>query len=110
MFTVGDKVYLERERHPKGQPSSKLAPRRDGPYTVLEKLGELNYRLKLTAKDMRHPVFHVDRLRPAKTAQMVPDRTHPEPAPIVVDKKEEYKVETILDSSVFRNRFQYLVK
>lgn len=110
MFKVGDKVYLEREQHPKGQPFSKLAPQHDDPYTVLEKLSELNYWLKLTAKDMCHPVFHIDCLHPAKTAQLVPDHDHPEPTLIVVDEEEEYNVEAILDFCLFRNRFQYLVQ
>lgn len=110
VFAIGDKVYLERERHPKGQPSSKLAPRRDGLYTVLERLGDLNYRLELTAKDLRHPVFHVDRLRPARSAHLVPDRAMPKPPPIIVDEEPEYEVEAILDSRVYRRQFQYLVK
>lgn len=102
VFAIGDKVYLERERHPKGQPSSKLAPRRDGPYTVLERLGNLNYRLELTAKDLRHPVFYVDRLRPARSAHLVPDRAMPKPPPIIADEEPEYEVEAILDSRVYR--------
>lgn len=110
VFKPGDKVYVECERHPKGQPSSKLAPRRDGPYPVLEKLGDLNYRLKLSPKDTRHPVFHVDRLRPAKTASLVPDRTLPEPPPVIIDEEEEYEVEAVLDSRIFRRQFQYLIK
>lgn len=43
VFKPGDKVYVERKRHPKGQPSSKLARYCDDPYPVLEKLGDLNY-------------------------------------------------------------------
>ena len=109
-FEPGDRVYLEREKHPKGQPTSKLAPKRDGPYEVLEKIGDLNYRLKLTKRDKRHPVFHVDRLRPAKPASLVPNREFPEPPPIVVDEEEEYEVEEILDSRIYRRKFQYLVK
>ena len=42
-FKVGDKVYLEREKHPKDQPVAKLAPKRNGPYVVLEKIGDLSY-------------------------------------------------------------------
>lgn len=107
---VSDRVYLEREKHPKGQPTSKLAPRRDGPYEILEKVGTLNYRLKLTRNDKRHPVFHVDRLRPAKAATVVPDRQMPEPPPIVVNEEAEYEVESILDARIYRNKFQYLIK
>ena len=99
-FQIGDKVYLERETHPKREPTSKLASKRDGPYQILEKIGELNYCLKLTRKDQRHPVFHVDWLQPAKPAAEVPSQEFPEPPPIMVDQEEEYKVETILDAKV----------
>ena len=109
-FKIGDKVYVEREKHPRGQPTSKLAPRRDGPYPIVRKLGELVYEVKLTPRDKRHPVFHVDRLRPTKTATRVPDRELPEPPPIVVDEEEEYEVEEILDSAIRNGKFKYYVK
>ena len=64
----------------------------------------------MTPKDKRHPVFHVDRLRPAKAAELVPDRAPPKPAPIIVDEEEEYEVEAVLDSRIYRGKFQYLVK
>ena len=107
---IGDKVYLDRETHPKGQPTSKLAPKRDGPYSIVEKIGDLNYRLKLTPRDKRHPVFHVDRLRPAKQATVIPSREAPKPLPVIVEEEKEYEVEEILDSRLSRRKFQYLVK
>lgn len=109
-FEIGDRVYLEREKHPKGQPTSKLAPKRDGPYEILEKVAPMNYRLKLTKRDKRHPIFHVDRLRPAKAAKVVPNREFPEPPPIVVDEEEEYEVEKVLDSHVQNKKFEYRIK
>lgn len=105
-----DHIYLKRERHLKGQPISRLAPRCDSPYQVLEKIGMLNYRLKLTSKNRHHLVFHVDQLRSAKAATMVPNRDFPEPPPIIINEKAEYKVEKIQNSRVQEKKFEYYVK
>ena len=40
----------------------------------------------------------------------MPNRDLLEPPPIVVDEEEEYKVEKVLDSRIYRRKFQYLVK
>ena len=110
-FAVGDWLYLEREKHSKRQPVAKLAPKCDEPYEVLEKIGELSYRLKLTVRDQRHSVFHVDHLRAAKPAHIVPNREFPEPSLVVIDKEEEYEVEEVLDLQRYRwwKKLQYLV-
>jgi hypothetical protein len=50
----------------------KLSPRYIGPFEILERVGELAYRLALPpALDGVHPVFHVSQLR-----QYVPDPSH----------------------------------
>ena len=42
--------------------TTKLLPRFIGPLTIVEEVGELNYRLTLTPYMKTHPVFYVDRL------------------------------------------------
>jgi len=37
-------------------------------------------------------------------------RPNPSPLPVIVDKKEEWKVEEISDSCWYWRRFQFLVK
>lgn len=65
-FKVGDKVWLDSENVHIHQATPKLGPRQLGPYKVLEKLGDRDYRLKLPAALKIHPVFHVNRLSPWK--------------------------------------------
>jgi hypothetical protein len=47
-----------------GRPTSKLRPRYDGPYKVLEGMnGGRNFRLKLDENDKSHDVFHISKLK-----------------------------------------------
>ena len=90
-------------------PSKKLSHKRLGPYMVEKRVGDLDYRLKLPPLVPVHPVFHVSLLSPYATSS-IPGRKHPEPPPVEVEGEEEYEVERILDSRIFRRGLQYLVK
>jgi len=108
-FTPGDKVWLSAKDISLTSPSRKLAPRQLGPYEVLERTGDLTYRLALPPFMRQHPVFHMDRLSPYKQNE-VHGREPPPPDPIEIDDDLEYEVETIDDSRKYRNQYQYLVK
>jgi hypothetical protein len=66
-FNVGDFVYLRvtplkgmQRSHAKG----KLAPRYIAPFKILERRGEMSYKLELPPKLSKfHDVFHVSQLR-----------------------------------------------
>ena len=68
-FSVGDKVLLSTATLPKHAISvlpggtTKLLPRFIGPFTVVEEVGDLNYRLTLPPYMKTHPVFYVGRLK-----------------------------------------------
>lgn len=117
----GDLVFLEarniKERiqardEPTRLMTKKLRKKRIGPFEILEKIGNLNYRLRLSGEMINkgvHDTFHISLLTKAPR-DTIPGRIPPIPKPIIVDSEEEMEVEQILDSR-FRNRqLQYLVK
>ena len=106
VFEVGDYVWLDSKDLRIRQPTTKLGPKRLGPYKVLECVGELAYRLELPKSLKIHNVLSVSRLSP-----WFDDGTHkpPPPEPVQVDGEEEYEVDKILDSRFYRNQLQYLV-
>jgi hypothetical protein len=62
VFNVGDMVWLTAKDIKIHQKTPKLGPRQLGPYKVLERIGDLNYCLKLPSYLNLNPVFHVSRL------------------------------------------------
>jgi len=93
-YSVGEKVLLSsRFLSLKVPGASKLLPKFVGPFTILEKVNEVAFKLGLP-KNMRvHDVFHVSLLKPYS-----PDPHHsPPPPPDVVDGELEYTVERVLD-------------
>jgi hypothetical protein len=110
-YKEGDQVWLEGKNLHINQPTAKLAPRRHGPFKIIQVMSAVNYRLELPTQWSIHPVFHIDLLTPYKeTIMHGPNFTRP--APELIDGEEEYSVERILDSWRFgrRQRLQYLVK
>jgi hypothetical protein len=109
VFSPRQKVWLSSKDISLSAPSRKLTPRQLGPYEVLERTGNLTYRLALPPMMCQHPVFHVDRLAPWQ-GNDIQGHEPPAPEPIEIDEALEYEVEQILDSRKYRNQLQYLVK
>jgi hypothetical protein len=110
-YKEGDQVWLEGKNLWINQPTAKLAPRRHGPFKIIQVMSAVNYRLELPTQWSIHPVFHIDLLTPYReTIMHGPNFTRPTPE--LIDGEEEYTVEKILDSRHFgrRRRLQYLVK
>ena len=93
-FEPGDLVWLAAKDIKIHQKSPKLGPRQLGPFKVLEKVGELDYRLEIPPQFKIHPVIHVDRLSPWHDKGV--DQPPP-PEPIEVDGQLEYELEAILE-------------
>ena len=63
-YKEGDLVWLEGCNLRLNQPTPKLAPRRHGPFKVVQVMSPVNYRLELPTQWSIHPVFHIDLLTP----------------------------------------------
>ena len=92
--------------------SEKLGDQHLGPFEVLEKVGDLDYRLDLPEEfDRHHPIFHVNKLYPFK-GNLVNGLLPEPPAPVEWEDEDEpeYEVEKILDSRYRWRRLEYRVK
>ena len=110
-YAVGDCVWLDGRNLKTDQPTSKLAPRRHGPFVIAQVMSPVSYHLELPHQWRIHPVFHTDLLTPYHET-----KTHGEnyqrPPPELIDNEEEFEVEAILDSRRFGRgrKLQYLIK
>lgn len=104
-FSEGDMVLLATKNVSTDRPSKKLDYKFIGPYKVLEKISENNYRLDLKSK--KHPVFHISLLEPFENTIMVNNGHDHEPQ---VEDPEEYHVEEIREMKKIDGQTKYLVK
>ena len=78
---MGDLVYLRLQPYKQtsmhNKRLGKLAPRYYGPFKVLQKVGEVSYKLDLPFGSLIHPVFHVSNLKAKLGNQVVPRPTLP---------------------------------
>lgn len=108
-FSKGQKVWLEMTHFNDGYPFKKLAPKRQGPFTIKEVLGKLVYRLDLRGQRKIHDVFHASLLTPYHETEQH-GNNYLEPVPQLIDGQEEYEVEAILNHRTKYGHPQYLVR
>jgi len=110
-FEVGDLVWLDSKDIKIRQPADKLGPKRLGPYPISETVGDLDYRLDLSASPglKIHRVLHVDRLSPWHGNEVNGIKPEP-PSPIKVEGEDGYEVQEIRDSRFYCKQLQYLVR
>jgi hypothetical protein len=86
-------------------PSNKLDYKLIGPYPILEKIGSKVYKLELPPRIQIHPVFHLSLLELAATRNPpMPRHIQPPPPLVIINGKEEWEVEEILNSHYHCNR------
>jgi hypothetical protein len=111
-YSIGDLVWLDGKNLRTSHPSSKLAPRRYGPFPIEKIVNPVTFRLTIpTSWSSRiHPVFHASLLTPYReTAAHGPNFTRPPPDLIGPDNAEEWEVAQVLDSRFYRGKLQYFV-
>lgn len=109
VFLPGVKVWLMRKFIKTDRPCEKLDHRRLGPFNIIEKIGNLAYRLELPSSMKIHNVFHVSLLE-AYHEDSTPGRFQVPPAPIEMSGHQMFEIEGILDSRIYRKQLQYLVQ
>ena len=105
---MGDLVHVSTSnlKLPVGL-TRKLTPLFVGPFPILERVGQVSYRVELPADfGSIHNVFHVSLLKPhhgepprQRAAIFTPDAS-----------QEEFEVECLLDKRTRRNKVEYLVR
>ncbi|KAJ3497923.1 hypothetical protein NMY22_g19651 [Coprinellus aureogranulatus] len=97
-FQINDYVWLCAKNIAIKVPTRKLSDLYLGPFKIIEKVSNLNYRLQLPdSLSHLHPVFHIDKLYPWKGSN-VNGILPPPPDPIELDGEEEWEVQEVLDS------------
>lgn len=110
-FEVGEKVFLDASDISTTRPTKKFAHRYLGPYPVVRPVGSHAYRLKLPQSMSRiHPVFHVIKLMPVPPDPIEGRRARPPPPPEIVGGEERYEVEEVINSRLYRQKLQFLVR
>ena len=110
-YKTGDLVWLEGRNLQIDRPSTKLAPKRYGPFKIGKVLSPITYQVELPQQWKIHDVFHADLLTPYHETELHgPNFTRPPPD--LIDGEEEYEVEEIVQSQKYgrQRKVQYLIK
>ena len=109
-FEIGSKVWLLRRGGlTTPRPSRKLDYKRLGPFTVIQRISPVAFRLELPATAKIHNVFHVSLLEPCVESS-IPGRHQVPPPPVVLEGDEHFLVDRILAQRTRHRKVQYLVR
>ncbi|KAF8641973.1 hypothetical protein AX16_009768 [Volvariella volvacea WC 439] len=94
-FKEGEKVWLEAKNIKTNRITKKLAPKREGPFTITKVLSPVTFRLELPEQWKIHDVFHASLLTPYRENK-VHGPNFLTPPPDIINDKEEWEVENII--------------
>jgi hypothetical protein len=96
-YQIGDQVWLEASNLKTTHSTAKLAPRRYGPFIIINKISDVVYQLELPQQWKIHNTFHAHLLHPyIETESHGPN--YPEPPPDIIEGTLEYEVQEVLGS------------
>jgi hypothetical protein len=111
VFAPGDRVWLDGSDIATNRPSSKLSHRHLGSFVIKASVSHGTYRLALPPQLCHlHSIFPMVKLSPVPPDPILGQRPAPPPPTTLIDGKEEYEVEAILDSCMRYNQLEYLLK
>ena len=90
-YLKGQKVWLEGTNLHTTHPTTKLRPKRYGPFRIIEAIGPTTYRLVLPEQWKIHNTFHGSLLLPYHETKEH-GCNFPEPAPELIKGQLEWKV------------------
>jgi hypothetical protein len=96
-FAEGEQVWLEGTNLRLSHPTTKLAPKQYGPFTITKIISPVVYQLELPGHWAIHNVFHASLLTPYKEMEEH-GTNYIQPPPDVIEGEEEYEVEWIMNS------------
>ncbi|GAQ89949.1 hypothetical protein KFL_005810010, partial [Klebsormidium nitens] len=113
----GDQVYLSTAHLTLSGRTQvrKLGPKYTGPFTILQAVNDVAYKLDLPEHMRVHPVFHVSLLKPFTPNDDLrfPGREAPPPPALISDRDPAFTIDRVIDTRAVtrRNstRTQYLV-
>jgi len=109
-YKVGDLVMLstkDLKYQMVGRRTEKLMERFVGPYRVKEIISLNAVKLELPSTVKIHPVVNISRVR--RYVGQVEGQRKEQPAPVIIEGKEEWEVERILNKRKVRGKDKYLV-
>ncbi len=107
-YEVGSKMFLNERNIVTARSFKKLDDKMLGSFTNLGFV-DSSYKLELSESMRVHDVFHPDLLRPV-VDDLLPGQKNEPSGSIVVNDKDEWEIDDILNSRRYRRRLQYRVK
>jgi hypothetical protein len=99
-FEINDRVWLEAKNLNLPYQMRKLAPKQYGPFTIMQRVSPVTYRLQLPPAWTIHDVFHTSLLtRYHETQEHGANYTQLPPQ--IIDRDQEFKVKKVMGHRYF---------